>query len=146
MSSDGPPLRAEVTTSRVCLDLVEVNTFTNSGMRAPAIVPQETMAASCHQRCPPSRFRSMRKLVTKVKAMDRIEVSHTSAERGASKFIEAELPNFRVAMMSLPWYAAADATTMTIRTVKIQTRRRAWVKASGTARVRNVTRATPVTP
>ena len=38
--SDGPPSRDDVTTSRTWRDSVEVNTFTSSGMSAPASVPQ----------------------------------------------------------------------------------------------------------
>src|SRR5262245_47847614 len=49
MLSDGPPSRDEVTTSPTWRDSVEVNTLTNSGMIAPAAVPQEMMIESCHQ-------------------------------------------------------------------------------------------------
>src|SRR6187549_3202552 len=54
--SDGPPSRDEVTTSRTCLDSTEVNTFTNSGMRAPASVPQLITVDSFHhnEESPPS--------------------------------------------------------------------------------------------
>src|ERR687883_564219 len=37
--SDAPPSRDDVTTSRTCADVVDVNTLTNSGMIAPASVP-----------------------------------------------------------------------------------------------------------
>ncbi len=40
MFSDAPPSRDDVTTSRTWLDCVDVNTFTNSGIIAPASVPQ----------------------------------------------------------------------------------------------------------
>ena len=49
MFNDGPPSLEEVTTSLTCRDSVEVNTFTSSGISAPAIVPQEMMIASFHQ-------------------------------------------------------------------------------------------------
>ena len=57
MSSDAPPSSAEVTTSFTCPDVTEVNTFTSSGMTAPARVPQEMMVASFHHWVvsPPSR-------------------------------------------------------------------------------------------
>jgi len=48
MLSEAPPSCAEVTTSRTCRDSVEVKLFTNSGIRAPARVPQEIIVASFH--------------------------------------------------------------------------------------------------
>ena len=48
MFSDAPPSRDEVTTSRTCDELVEVNTFTPSGMMAPASVPQVITVESFH--------------------------------------------------------------------------------------------------
>ena len=48
MPSEAPPSRAEVTTSFTCRDSVEVNTFTSSGITAPANVPQEIIDASFH--------------------------------------------------------------------------------------------------
>src|SRR6185503_9595640 len=50
MLSDGPPSRDDVTTSRVCRDSVDVNTFTNSGMSAPAMVPQVMIVDSFHHK------------------------------------------------------------------------------------------------
>ena len=47
--SDGPPSRDACTTSRTCRDSVDVNTFTNSGMIAPARVPQVMIVESFHQ-------------------------------------------------------------------------------------------------
>ena len=49
MLSDAPPSREEVTTSRTWPECTEVNTFTNSGMMAPASVPQVITVESCHQ-------------------------------------------------------------------------------------------------
>src|ERR1044071_6889657 len=49
MLSDGPPSRDDVTTSRTCADSVEVNTFTSSGITAPAKVPHVMIEASFHQ-------------------------------------------------------------------------------------------------
>src|SRR5438045_4309072 len=48
MPSDAPPSCAEITTSLTCRDSTEVNTFTSSGMMAPARVPQEMIVASFH--------------------------------------------------------------------------------------------------
>src|SRR5579863_2086340 len=47
--SDAPPSREEVTTSRTWVDSVEVNTFTSSGITAPARVPQVITLDSFHQ-------------------------------------------------------------------------------------------------
>src|SRR5216117_1145318 len=48
MLSDAPPSRDAVTTSRTWRDSVEVKTFTNSGMMAPARVPHVMMVESFH--------------------------------------------------------------------------------------------------
>jgi hypothetical protein len=45
-----PPALDAVTTSRTCLELVEVNTLTTSGMIAPASVPRVMISDSCHHR------------------------------------------------------------------------------------------------
>ena len=50
MLSDGPPSREEVTTSFTWPEDVEVKIFTNSGMMAPASVPQVITVESCHHR------------------------------------------------------------------------------------------------
>ena len=50
--SEAPPSREEVTTSRTCLDSVEVKILTTSGMIAPASVPQVMMVDSFHHRVP----------------------------------------------------------------------------------------------
>ena len=54
--SDAPPSREEVTTSRTCPDSVDVNTFTSSGISAPASVPQVITVDSFHHNevSPPS--------------------------------------------------------------------------------------------
>src|SRR4029434_2812494 len=49
MFSEGPPSFDDVTTSLTCRDSVEVNTFTSSGMIAPASVPQDTITPSFQQ-------------------------------------------------------------------------------------------------
>src|SRR5437762_2702189 len=56
MFSEAPPSSDEVTISFTWLDSVDVNTFTNSGMMAPANVPQEMIEASFHHKLlsPPS--------------------------------------------------------------------------------------------
>src|SRR5215211_2733898 len=49
MFNEAPPSRDEMTTSRVWRDSVEVNTFTSSGMMAPASVPHVMTVDSFHQ-------------------------------------------------------------------------------------------------
>jgi hypothetical protein len=55
MSSEAPPSRAEVTTSRTCFESVEVKILTTSGMIAPASVPQVITVESFHQSVPSPR-------------------------------------------------------------------------------------------
>ena len=50
MFSDAPPSRDAVTTSFTWPESVEVKTLTNSGMMAPARVPQLMISDSFHQR------------------------------------------------------------------------------------------------
>ena len=52
MFSDAPPSRDDVTTSFTCRDDVDVNTFTSSGMIAPASVPHVITVDSFHQSVP----------------------------------------------------------------------------------------------
>src|SRR5689334_5625519 len=92
MLSDGPPSRDDVTTSCVCRDSVDVNTFTNSGMIAPASVPQVMTAESFHQSVPSPSSGIIIFDTTKVATTDRIEVSHTRKVSGASKFILSAIP------------------------------------------------------
>src|SRR5277367_4173061 len=87
MFNDAPPSRDAVTTSRTCLDSVEVKTFTNSGMMAPARVPQVMMVDSFHQKLPSPRVGMSSQETRYVIPTDTTEVSHTSAVRGCSKFI-----------------------------------------------------------
>src|SRR5688572_5760225 len=93
MFREAPPSRDDVTTSFTWLDSVDVNTFTSSGMIAPASVPQEMMVASCHhsELSPPS-VGIIRYETTYVRATETSEVSHTSDVSGASKFMVSELP------------------------------------------------------
>ena len=50
MFNDAPPSREDVTTSRTWRELVDVKTFTSSGMIAPASVPQVITVESFHHR------------------------------------------------------------------------------------------------
>src|SRR6185503_21224302 len=88
MLSDAPPSRDDVTTSCTCRDSVEVNTFTSSGMIAPASVPQVITHESFNQRVvSPLSTGMIRYDTMNVSATDRSDVSHTSTVSGASKFI-----------------------------------------------------------
>src|SRR5215470_5102408 len=88
MLSDGPPSRDDVTTSFVCRDSVDVNTFTNSGMIAPANVPHVMTRESFHHSVlSPPRLGIINFETMNVSTTDRIDVSHTRNVSGASKFI-----------------------------------------------------------
>src|SRR3954462_208448 len=94
MLSDAPPSRDEITTSRTCRNSVLVNTFTSSGMIAPARVPQVITVESCHQRSPlPARVGIVRYDRMYVSTTDTIEVSQTSWVSGVSKLNRATSAN-----------------------------------------------------
>src|SRR5882724_839664 len=50
MLSEAPPCLEQLVTSRTCLELVLTNTLVNSGINAPATVPQLMMPESTHHR------------------------------------------------------------------------------------------------
>src|SRR5882672_6439549 len=98
MFSDAPPCFEQFVTSRTCLQLVLTKTFVNSGINAPATVPQLMITDSTHQRSgsgvacdTPLTTLVMAKspssilLATNVTAMDTAEVIHTRCVSGASK-------------------------------------------------------------
>src|SRR5438105_14549029 len=88
MFSDAPPSREELTISRTCRDSIEVKTFTNSGITAPASVPQEMMRESFHHSVvSPPRSGIIRLETMNVAMMEKMEVIHTSEVKGASKFM-----------------------------------------------------------
>src|SRR6185503_4172502 len=87
MLSDGPPSRDDVTTSLTCRDSTDVKTLTNSGMIAPASVPQVMTAESFHQRVPSPSVGIIIFETMNVSTTERIDVSHTRNVSGASKFI-----------------------------------------------------------
>src|ERR1041385_3784178 len=92
MLRDGPPSSDDVTISATWRESTEVKTFTNSGMMAPASVPQEMMAESFHQSVgSPFRSGMISFETTNVRITDTIEVSQTSEVSGASKFISSAL-------------------------------------------------------
>src|SRR5215510_13102569 len=91
MFSDAPPSRDEMTTSLTWLESTEVNTFTSSGMIAPASVPHEMMMPSFHHNVPSPRSGISTRDTMNVRITEMMEVSHTSDVSGASKFMRVTL-------------------------------------------------------
>src|SRR5580658_9450576 len=80
MFSDAPPCLEQLVTSRTWRELVLTNTLVNSGITAPATVPQLMMTDNTHHKAgcaaPAPSLKSPRRnlLATKVMAMDTAEV------------------------------------------------------------------------
>src|SRR5215471_615468 len=147
MLSDGPPSRDDVTTSFVCRDSTDVNTFTNSGMIAPASVPQVMTSESFHHSVPsPARSGTIIFETMNVSTTDRIDVSHTRNVSGASKFILSAFSYRPFAMAPLIRYDTPLAMTIMMRITKIQTSSCTCTFGSRTASTMNEIKATPVTP
>src|SRR5580692_6936818 len=91
MLSDAPPCLEQLVTSLTWRELVLTKTLVNSGMIAPATVPQLMMVESTHQTpgCatpwPSLKSPSSTLLAMKVTAIDTAEVSQTKCVSGASK-------------------------------------------------------------
>src|SRR5580700_367253 len=83
MLSDAPPCLEQLVTSRTWRELVLTNTLVNSGMTAPATVPQLMMTDKTHHRAgwatPAPSLKSPKRtlLATKVMAMETAEVIQT---------------------------------------------------------------------
>ena len=88
MFREAPPSRDDVTISRTCRELVEVNTLTSSGMMAPASVPHVITSESFHHSVlsPPTAGINSRD-ARNVSATETSDVSQTSVVSGASKFM-----------------------------------------------------------
>src|SRR5207245_7083710 len=140
---EGPPSRAEVTTSRTWPDSVEVKILTSSGMMAPARVPQVMTVESFHQSVPSPRSWISSHDAKYVMSTETIDVSHTSEVSGASKFIRVALPYFARASVSLRRYDTPLATIIRTRIVKLHTRSCPCTAGSVTANRMNAIRATP---
>src|ERR1043165_2325814 len=108
MFSDAPPCLEQLVTSRTCLQLVLTNTLVNSGINAPATVPQLMITESTHQRfgCPTPaaslKSPSNILLAMNVMAMDTAEVIQTRCVSGASKSKSFCPPNLAWLRISLP--------------------------------------------
>src|SRR5687768_7980379 len=100
MLSEAPPSREEATTSRTCRDSVEVKTLTNSGMIAPARVPQVITVDSFHHSVPSPRSGTSIHETAYVMTTDTTDVSHTREVSGASKFILSTAAYLAVATAS----------------------------------------------
>src|SRR5262249_11118265 len=122
MPSDAPPSRAEVTTSRTWRESVDVKTLTNSGMIAPASVPQLMTDESFHHNEPSPRSRMSTYDARYVTATETSDVSQTSEVSGASKFIVRAPVYRRRAIASLSRYEAPLVMIMSTRIRKIQMR------------------------
>src|SRR6185312_10453515 len=87
MLSEAPPSRGELTISRVWIESTDVNTFTSSGINAPANVPHVITVAIFHHIVPSPNSGSSSFETTYVSTIDTIDVNHTSDVSGDSKFI-----------------------------------------------------------
>src|SRR5690349_20045575 len=116
MLRDAPPSRDDVTTSFTCRDCMDVKTFTNSGITAPASVPQVITSDSFHHRdgSPPSVGIIILE-TTNVSAMETMDVSQTSMVRGASKSILSALAYRALVMAAFRKYESPDVTIMMMR-------------------------------
>src|SRR5579863_8072322 len=85
MVSAAPPSCDEVTTSRTWADSVEVNTFTSSGISAPASVPHVMTVDSFHHKdVSPPNSGIMKEDTMYVRAIETSDVSQTRNVSGAS--------------------------------------------------------------
>src|SRR6266566_6356236 len=147
MFREAPPSRDDVTISRTCRELVEVNTLTSSGMMAPASVPHVITSESFHHSVvsPPTAGINSRD-ATNVSATETSDVSQTSVVSGVSKFMWSTFWYRAFAKAAFKKYERPDAMTIMTRIAKIQTS--SWTCTSGwwTASRMNEISATPVTP
>src|SRR5215831_10017345 len=147
MLSDGPPSRDDVTTSFVCRDSTDVNTFTNSGMIAPASVPHVITLDSFHQSDgSPARSGITACDTMYVRPTDKSDVSQTRKVSGDSKFILSAFAYLAFARAALMRYDTPLAMIIMTRMTKIHTRSWTCTFGSCTASTMNVMSATPVTP
>src|SRR6266481_2113176 len=98
------------------MESTEVKTFTNSGITAPASVPQVITVESFHQSdVSPASSGTIRYDTMYVRMMETIEVSQTSDVSGASKFILSASLYLAEAIASLMKYDAAEETIIITR-------------------------------
>src|SRR5712691_6118809 len=101
MFNEAPPCFEQFVTSRTCLELVLTNTLVNSGMSAPAIVPQLMIDESTHQRAgwatPETSLKSPSSILLAMNVMtiETADVIQTRCVKGASKsksFLPPNIP------------------------------------------------------
>ena len=104
--SEAPPCFEQLVTSLTWRELVLTKILVNSGINAPATVPQLMITDSTHHRSGSalpanSKFPSNTLLARKVTPMETAEVSHTKWVSGASKSKSFFPPNIDLLMTSL---------------------------------------------
>src|SRR4051812_37241642 len=91
MFNEAPPCLEQLVTSRTCLELVLTNTLVNSGINAPATVPQLIITESTHHNSgvgvPAESLKSPSNnlLAMNVTAIETNDVNQTRWVNGASK-------------------------------------------------------------
>src|ERR1051325_7803849 len=91
MFSEAPPCLEQLVTSRTCREVVLTKILVNSGINAPATVPQLMMTDSTHQRsgcalpAASAKSPSSSLLATNVIPMETADVIQTRCVSGASK-------------------------------------------------------------
>src|ERR1035438_10274551 len=105
MFSEAPPCFEQFVTSLTCRELVLTKILVNSGIKAPATVPQLIMTESTHHKAgcgPEAVWKSPNKtlLAANVSRMDTPEVTHTRWVSGASKSKSFLPPNMALLMAS----------------------------------------------
>src|SRR5882672_2665095 len=152
MLRDAPPCLEQLVTSRTWREEVLTNTLVNSGISAPATVPQEIMADRTHHRSvwgvPFASAKSPKStlLATKVMMIETAEVIQTRCVSGASKSKSFNPPNFALLMPSLRKYEPSEVTIINARMTNSQMISVAQtVGLAANARARNAISATPVT-
>src|SRR5271157_3137744 len=143
MFSEAPPCLEQMVTSLTCCELVLVKTLVNSGITAPAMVPQEMMADRTHQRLGsmPGCLASSSQLAPRVTAMETSEVIQTRWVSGSSKSKSFFPVYFTRVMASFKRYEASEVTIMRARMVNSQMMRVAHTEGLAfRASARNVIR------
>src|ERR1051325_8359393 len=121
MLSEAPPCLEQFVTSRTWREVVLTKTLVNSGISAPATVPQLIIADNTHHSAgwarPAASLKSPNRslLATNVTAMETAEVIHTRCARGASKSKSFLLPNFALLIISFRKYEASEVTIISAR-------------------------------
>src|SRR5438876_167090 len=114
MFKEAPPCFEQFVTSRTCLEVVLTNTLVNSGISAPATVPQLMIIESTHHRfaCGSSvaslKSPSSSLLATNVTTIDTTDVIQTRWVRGASKSKSFRPPNLALLIASLMKYETSE--------------------------------------